>query len=85
MSIVLVFMPRKKKNRRRPHIIRYFAGNFGIVFGMVLIWRGIWYILDYIDKLAFNGQHIITAILGVVTGFALLYLPDKNLDEIKEL
>ncbi len=79
-------MPRKKKNRRRRvHIIRYFAGNFGIVLGMVLIWRGIWYILDYIDKLTLNGQHIVTAIFGVIAGFALLYLPDKNLDEIKEL
>ncbi len=79
-------MPRKKKiKRRRVHIVRYFAGNFGIVFGMVLIWRGIWYILDSIDTLIFNGQHIGTAIFGVIAGFALLYLPDKNLDEIKEL
>ena len=78
-------MPRKKKIRRRSHILHYFAKNFAIVLGMVFIWRGIWYALDYIDSLIFNGQHIVTAILGIMFGFALLYLPDHDLDEIKEL
>ncbi len=78
-------MPKKKKTRRRVHLLRYFSKNFAIVLGMVFIWRGIWYALDYIDTLVFGGQHIVTAVLGVMFGFALLYVPDKDLDEIKEL
>ena len=78
-------MPKKKKTRQHVHLLQYFSKNFAIVLGMVFIWRGIWYALDFIDKLIFNGQHIVTAILGVIFGFALLYLPDHNLDEIKEL
>ncbi len=78
-------MPKKKNIKRRPHLLQYFSKNFAIVLGMVFIWRGIWYALDYIDTLIFGGQHIVTAILGVGFGFALLYLPDKDLDEIKEL
>jgi len=31
--------------------IRYFAKNMAIVIGLVLIWRGIWYVLDYFDML----------------------------------
>ncbi len=78
-------MPKKKKVRRRSHILQYFAKNFAIVLGMVFIWRGIWYALDYIDNLIFDGQHIVTAVLGIMFGFTLLYLPDHDLDEIKEL
>ncbi len=78
-------MPKKKKKNQRRHLFQYFSRNFAIVLGMVFIWRGIWYALDYIDRLIFNGQHIVTAILGVMFGFALLYFPDHDLDEIKEL
>jgi len=33
--------------------IRYFTKNIAIVIGLVLIWRGIWYVLDYFDMLIF--------------------------------
>lgn len=66
-------------------LIRYFLNNLIVVLGLVLMWRGVWYVLDAIDKWLFGGSHFWTGLAGVLTGLLILYLPDKNLDEIKKL
>ena len=71
-----------KKNR---NIISYFARNLSIVIGLVLIWRGTWYILDEIDILFAEGDHAISAVGGIILGLLILYLPDKDLNEISKL
>lgn len=63
----------------------YFAHNFFNVLAIVLIWRGLWYLLDYIDRVWFGGEHLVTVVGGVVVGFAILYLPDKDLNELEKL
>jgi hypothetical protein len=67
------------------NLTRYFAHNFFNVLAIVLIWRGIWYVLDCIDGIIFRGEHIVTVIGGIVIGFAILYLPDKDLNELEKL
>ncbi len=71
------------KPKNKPLI--YFLKNVYIVFAIVLVWRGIWYFLDEVDKYFFGGSHIETAIIGVIIGIVLLYLPDKDLKEIEKL
>lgn len=66
-------------------MVRYFGRNLTIVVGVVLIWRGIWYLLDHFDALLFGGSHVPTAIGGIIVGLLLLYLPDKDLKEIEKL
>lgn len=66
----------------RKKIHHYFAEKFLVILGIVLIWRGIWYILDYFDLLFFGQNHWQTAIASILVGFFLLYMPDKNLEEI---
>lgn len=63
----------------------YLAKNLSIVIGIVLIWRGIWYVLDELDKWLFGGSHLWTAILGIVIGLLIIYLPDKDLKEIEKI
>ncbi|MBU1203074.1 hypothetical protein KKH39_03500 [Patescibacteria group bacterium] len=65
--------------------LSYLVDNLFIVVGLVLIWRGVWYILDALDLLIFNGNHSWTALGGVVLGLLILYLPDKDLKEISKL
>jgi ABC-type dipeptide/oligopeptide/nickel transport system permease component len=65
--------------------LRYFAHNLSIVVGLVLIWRGVWYVLDWIDVALFGGNHTWTAIVGIVLGLLVLYLPDGDLKEIGKL
>lgn len=55
------------------------------ILGIVLVWRGVWYVLDWVDKIYFDGGHLWTAILGIIVGVIVLYLPDKDLKEIEKL
>lgn len=65
--------------------LSYLARNISIVIGLVLIWRGIWYVLDNLDLWFFGGSHAWTALGGIVIGLIILYLPDKDLKEIEKL
>ena len=68
--------------KKRPlHLTR----NLSIVIGLVLVWRGVWYVLDGLDILLFGGSHVWTALGGIVLGLVVLYLPDKDLKEIEKL
>ncbi len=71
-------MPRKR-------LFSYLSKNLLKVLGIVLIWRGVWYILDGMDKWLFNGNPIITVLGGIILGVLILYLPDKDLKELEKL
>jgi hypothetical protein len=65
--------------------LKYLAKNIFIVIGLVLVWRGIWYVLDGFDEWFFGGSHTWTALGGIIVGLVILYLPDKDLKEIEKL
>jgi len=69
--------------RKQP--LHYLTKNFMAVAGLVLIWRGVWHLMDAIDIYLLNGNQFITPVLGIIVGFALLYLPDHDLKEIEQL
>jgi hypothetical protein len=76
----------KSFKRKNPfQLAAYFARSLSTVVGLVLIWRGVWYVLDDLDKIIFGGSHIFTALGGIVAGLLLLYLPDRDLKEIEKL
>ena len=66
-------------------LFRYVARNVTIVIGLVLVWRGIWHILDAADLYIFAGNPFITTVGGILVGLALLYFPDHDLKEIEKL
>jgi hypothetical protein len=74
-----------KKQKIKPFTLSYLAKNVSIVVGLVLIWRGIWYVLDGFDVLIFDGSHVWTGLGGIILGLVILYLPDKDLKEIEKL
>ncbi len=65
--------------------LAYFTKNLLVVIGLVLVWRGIWYVLDGIDLMFFNDNHAVTGLFGILLGFIILYLPDHDLKEIQKL
>ena len=73
------------KNMKRNNLFYYVGKNLSTVIALVLIWRGIWYVLDYIDKIFLAEGHVLTAVGGIVLGLILLYLPDHDLKEIEKL
>lgn len=66
-------------------LFQYFAKNIFVAVGLVLIWRGIWSLLDALDYWLFGGNHAWTAVMGIFVGLMILYLPDKDLKEIEKL
>lgn len=67
------------------HTISYFVRSISVVIGVVLVWRGIWYVLDAFDRAVFEGTHAWTAVGGIIVGILILYLPDKDLKELEKL
>jgi len=65
--------------------LRHLAQDILIVIGLVLVWRGIWYVMDGFDQIIFGGSHAWTALGGIILGLLILYLPDKDLKEIEKL
>lgn len=70
---------------RKRITFQYLARNLTLVIGIVLVWRGIWYALDFLDVWLFGGYHLWSALAGVIIGLLFLYLPDKDLKELEKL
>lgn len=71
--------------KRKHKDLKYFIRTLSIIIGLVMIWRGIWYVLDQIDIILFGAYSHWTGLLGIVVGVILLYLPDRDLKEIEKL
>lgn len=65
--------------------LKYFTKGISVAIGIILIWRGVWIMLDLVDVLIFGGSHIVTAIGGIILGILMLYLPEKNLKALERL
>jgi hypothetical protein len=65
--------------------LAYFSKNLAVAIGLVIVWRGIWHLLDIADKLFFHGNTFWTAFGGILIGLAILYLPDQDLKELEKL
>lgn len=65
--------------------LRYFIKTLSIVIGLVMIWRGVWYVLDAIDVVLFGEYNALTGLIGIALGVLLLYIPDRDLKEIEKL
>lgn len=63
----------------------HFTKSLSIVVGLVLVWRGVWYVLDAFDVMFFGSSHMWTSIGGIVVGLLVLYLPDHDLKELEKL
>ena len=72
-------------NKKAHHSLRYFSKNIFIVTALVMIWRGVWYLLDELDISLLGGDHLFTAISGIILGVLFLWLPDHDLKEIEKL
>jgi hypothetical protein len=68
------------------HTLGYFVKNFGTIVGIVLIWRGIWALIDTLSLWIFGDvTNVIVGTICIVVGFLILYLPDHDLKEIEKL
>ncbi|MCA9358793.1 DUF308 domain-containing protein [Candidatus Kaiserbacteria bacterium] len=64
---------------------KYFVRTLSIVIGLVMVWRGVWHMLDAIEAKYFGGELFWTGLVGIIIGVVLLYAPDRDLKEIEKL
>lgn len=56
-----------------------------VMLGVILVWRGMWLMLDTIDHIIFGGSHFMTGLIGTVLGFTILYYLDDELEGLSKL
>lgn len=66
---------KRKKSRYNIHVI----DNIWIIMGVVLVWRGLWNILD---EYLFSFDPILASFACIVVGGIMLYFPDGDIEEL---
>ena len=56
-----------------------FIRNIIIVIGIVMVWRGAWALLD---MYLFPTKPFLSAIISIIIGAIILYLPDGSLKDL---
>lgn len=56
-----------------------------VMLGVILVWRGMWLMLDTLDRIIFGGSHFITGLIGTLLGFTILYYLDDELEGLSKL
>lgn len=67
------------------NLFKYFARNLVSIAGIVLVWRGIWELLNVMEIALWGGSTLYTALAGIIVGLAILYFPDRDLKELEKL
>ncbi len=57
----------------------HFISAIFVAIGIVLVWRGIWNLLDIYFL---PNYPILSNLIGIFVGLLILYLPDKDLKEL---
>lgn len=69
-----------KKVRQHLH---HCAKSLSCVTGVVCIWYSVWWLIDYIQVQIFPEHDGIMALIAGITGLLILWLPDRDLDELQ--
>ncbi len=56
--------------------------SFLVIVGAVLIWRGIWVLLDLLDEKFFAGSHVLSSLVGIAVGIIFIFYADRDLEDI---
>jgi hypothetical protein len=57
-----------------------YAGILIEIIGVILIWRGVWGVLDIY---LFPNNPLVNYLVCIIIGFILIWFDDKKLDELK--
>lgn len=68
--------------KRKSSFIKILRESIMMIIGAILIWRGVWVLLDRFDNRFFEGNHIWSALGGIVIGVVAVYLADRDLEDV---
>ncbi|MFC1732885.1 hypothetical protein ACFL6I_21495 [candidate division KSB1 bacterium] len=70
---------KKEKNTFSLKPTKTFFSMLMIGIAVILIWRGVWNLLD---EYLLPDHFLLSNIVGIVVGLLILYLPDKDIKEL---
>ena len=73
----MFFKKEKLKLSFKP--TKTFFSMFMIGLAVILIWRGIWNLLD---EYFLPDNFVASNVIGIIVGLLILYLPDKDIKEL---
>lgn len=53
--------------------VLYFSRYLIASVGLVLIWRGLWFLLDQLEVALLGGNHVVMAVISIALGMGILY------------
>ena len=68
--------------KHKPPFSVVFRESLMVLIAAVLIWRGIWVLLDLVDERFFGGSHVLSAIIGIAIGGVMVYFADRDLEDL---
>ena len=72
-----MFTDKKKSISLKP--TKTFFSMLLVGLAVIIIWRGIWNLLD---EYLLPDNFLLSNIVGIVIGLLILYLPDKDIKEL---
>ena len=63
-------------------LVKRIAGSLDVAIGIVLIWRGLWVLLDRIEYWLFGHDTLGLAVASILVGLFLVYIHDHKVDEL---
>jgi hypothetical protein len=68
--------------KHKQSLIKLLRESIMMIIGAILIWRGVWILLDLFDNRFFGGVHIWSAMGGIAIGAGIVYLADRDLEDV---
>ena len=68
--------------KHKPSYAKVLRESIMMIVGAILIWRGIWVLLDVLDDRFFGGNHVWSAIVGIAIGAGIVMLADRELEDV---
>jgi len=68
--------------KHKPSLLKMLRESLLMILGAILIWRGVWILLDLIDNRFLGGTHVWSSVVGIILGVVMVYFADRDLEDV---
>lgn len=68
--------------KHKPSLLKVLRESLLMILGAILIWRGVWILLDLFDNRFLGGTHVWSSVVGIIIGVILVYFADRDLEDV---
>lgn len=68
--------------KHKPSLLKVLRESLLMILGAILIWRGVWILLDLFDNRFLGGTHVWSSLVGIILGVIMVYFADRDLEDV---